>query len=167
MEMAAQATNHAHQRDLSRANNDVEPIVANRDVPTRPKTFVHAMWHNWPDWILLFLLGAGILITERVITPHHMYLTEYELMKLKYPTKDHTVPTWAVPIVSVVGPVVVMTCHGTYLRTSVALHHSAILGAMLSMVLSGFMTNVLKIQVRLLSWEGCSVSCALASDCAL
>jgi diacylglycerol diphosphate phosphatase / phosphatidate phosphatase len=110
------------------------------------------MRHNWPDWALLFLLGAGIVITERAIPPHHMYLTEFELEQHKYPPKDHTVPSWAVPIISVLGPIVVMTVHGTYLHTSVALHHSAVLGAILSMALSGFVTNVLKIQVSSLTW---------------
>ncbi|TVU08163.1 hypothetical protein EJB05_41554 [Eragrostis curvula] len=78
------------------------------------------------DWIVLVLLAVadGVL---NLIEPFHRFVGEDMVSGLRYPLKDNTVPVWAVPVLAVVAPIVIIV--GIYFRRRNVydLHH-AILG---------------------------------------
>ncbi|XP_015693877.1 lipid phosphate phosphatase 2-like isoform X2 [Oryza brachyantha] len=77
------------------------------------------------DWIVLILLVAvdGIL---NVIEPFHRFVGSDMMTDLRYPMKDNTVPFWAVPIIGIIGPIIIIT--GIYFkRRNVYDFHHAIL----------------------------------------
>ncbi|OEL34480.1 Lipid phosphate phosphatase 2 [Dichanthelium oligosanthes] len=83
------------------------------------------------DWAVLVLLVA-LDAALNVIEPFHRFVGEDAVPGLRYPLKSNTVPVWAVPVVAVVVPVVIVV--GIYLRRRNVydLHH-AILGKSLAL----------------------------------
>ncbi|GJN38815.1 hypothetical protein PR202_gb27891 [Eleusine coracana subsp. coracana] len=98
------------------------------------------------DWVVLVLLVVidGVL---NLIEPFHRFVGEDMIPGLRYPLKDNTVPVWAVPVVAVVGPMLIIV--GIYMkrRNVYDLHH-AILGkfSALSFTLYAEATPILVVQ---------------------
>lgn len=81
------------------------------------------------DWIVLILLVVvdGIL---NIIEPFHRFVGSDMMTDLRYPMKDNTVPFWAVPIIGIIGPMIIIT--GIYFKKrNVYDFHHAILGELM------------------------------------
>nr|CAB3468430.1 unnamed protein product [Digitaria exilis] len=65
------------------------------------------------DWIVLLLLVAmyGVL---SLIQPFHRFVAEDMMVTLRYPMKNNTVPSWAVPVIAIVVPAIVII--GIYIK---------------------------------------------------
>ncbi|KAG1334718.1 Lipid phosphate phosphatase 2 [Cocos nucifera] len=94
------------------------------------------------DWIILLLLGV-IEIILNVIDPFYRFVGKDMMTDLKYPLKSNTVPFWAVPVIGIVLPFVVII--GIYFkRRDVYDFHHAILGLLYSVLVTGVITDAIK-----------------------
>lgn len=100
-----------------------------------------ALLHMY-DWIVLVLLAVvdGVL---NIIEPFHRFVGSDMMTDLRYPMKDNTVPFWAVPIIGIIGPMIIIT--GIYFkrRNVYDLHH-AILGLLFSVLITAVLTDAIK-----------------------
>ncbi|KAF8696092.1 hypothetical protein HU200_036982 [Digitaria exilis] len=62
---------------------------------------------------------------------------------LSYPMKDNTVPFWAVPIIGIIGPMIIITAIYFKRRNVYDLHH-AILGLLFSVLITAVITDAIK-----------------------
>ncbi|KAF5940302.1 hypothetical protein HYC85_021469 [Camellia sinensis] len=70
------------------------------------------------DWLILLLLFVMEVILN-VIEPFHRFVGEDMLTDLKYPLKGNTVPFWAVPVICILLPLVVILIYYISLLFSV------------------------------------------------
>ncbi|CAL9044281.1 unnamed protein product [Musa banksii] len=94
------------------------------------------------DWIILILLAIvdGCL---NIIEPFHRFVGRDMMTDMRYPLKSNTVPFWAVPLLAIVLPIVIIV--GIYFRTrNVYDLHNAILGLLFSVLLTGVITDAIK-----------------------
>ncbi|WZZ18922.1 hypothetical protein YC2023_112011 [Brassica napus] len=94
------------------------------------------------DWLILLLLIV-IEVVLNVIEPFHRFVGEDMLTDLRYPLQDNTVPFWAVPLIAVVLPFVVISVYYFIRRDVYDLHH-AILGLLFSVLITGVITDAIK-----------------------
>ncbi|KAJ7943095.1 lipid phosphate phosphatase 2, partial [Quillaja saponaria] len=94
------------------------------------------------DWMILFLLVA-IDITLNVIEPFHRFVGEGMMTDLRYPLKENTVPFWAVPLVAILLPFLVILIY-YFIRWDVYDLHNAILGLLFSVLITGVLTDAIK-----------------------
>ncbi|XP_071739337.1 putative lipid phosphate phosphatase 3, chloroplastic [Rutidosis leptorrhynchoides] len=94
------------------------------------------------DWLILLLL-VFIEIGLNIIHPFYRFVGEDMMTDLKYPMKDNTVPIWAVPIYSVLLPLLVFLSVYFKRRDVYDLHH-AVLGLLYSVLLTGVLTDAIK-----------------------
>ncbi|KAG0515121.1 hypothetical protein BDA96_10G252100 [Sorghum bicolor] len=94
------------------------------------------------DWIVLLLLIAMYAVLGR-LQPFHRFVAEDMMASLRYPMKGNTVPSWAVPIIAIVVPMIFMV--GIYIkrRNVYDLHH-AILGLLFSVLITAILTVAIK-----------------------
>ncbi|XP_057995725.1 lipid phosphate phosphatase 2 isoform X2 [Hevea brasiliensis] len=84
------------------------------------------------DWLILLLLVV-IDVILNVIEPFHRFVGRDMMTDLSYPLKDNTVPFWAVPIVAILLPFVIILVYYFIRRDVYDLHH-AILGSSQSLI---------------------------------
>lgn len=94
------------------------------------------------DWLILVLL-AVIEIVLNIIHPFYRFVGKDMMTDLKYPMKENTVPVWAVPIYSVLLPILVFTFFYFRRRDVHDLHH-AILGLLFAVLITGVITDAIK-----------------------
>uniref|UniRef100_A0A7N0T982 Phosphatidic acid phosphatase type 2/haloperoxidase domain-containing protein n=1 Tax=Kalanchoe fedtschenkoi TaxID=63787 RepID=A0A7N0T982_KALFE len=94
------------------------------------------------DWLILLLLLVLEIILF-VIHPFYRFVGKDMMSDLKYPLKSNTVPVWAVPIYSVMLPMVVFLFIYFRRRDVYDLHH-AILGLFFSVLITAVMTDAIK-----------------------
>ncbi|KAM7484599.1 hypothetical protein LguiA_000608 [Lonicera macranthoides] len=94
------------------------------------------------DWLILMLLMV-IEVILNIIEPFHRFVGEEMMTNLKYPLKDNTVPLWAVPIIAVVPPLVVIIIF-YLIKKNVYDLHQAILGLLFSVLITGVLTDAIK-----------------------
>ncbi|EYU41298.1 hypothetical protein ABFS82_12G029300 [Erythranthe guttata] len=94
------------------------------------------------DWIILLLL-VFIWIGLNLIHPFYRFVGKDMMSDLKYPHKSNTIPIWAVPIYSVLLPVVIFLLFYLRRRDVYDLHHG-MLGILFSVVITGVLTNAIK-----------------------
>lgn len=94
------------------------------------------------DWLILLLLGV-IEIILNVIEPFHRFVGEDMMTDLRYPMKDNTVPFWAVPLIAILLPFIVVHVYYFIRRDVYDLHH-AILGLLYSVLITGVITDAIK-----------------------
>ncbi|CAO1947873.1 unnamed protein product [Urochloa humidicola] len=94
------------------------------------------------DWIVLVLLAVldGVL---NIIEPFHRFVGSEMMTDLSYPMKDNTVPFWAVPIIGIIGPMIIITAIYFKRRNVYDLHH-AILGLLFSVLITAVLTDAIK-----------------------
>ncbi|AQK97639.1 Lipid phosphate phosphatase 2-like [Zea mays] len=94
------------------------------------------------DWIVLILLAVldGVL---NIIEPFHRFVGSEMMTDLRYPMKGNTVPFWAVPIIGIIGPMVIITVIYFKKRNVYDLHH-AILGLLFSVLITAVLTDAIK-----------------------
>lgn len=94
------------------------------------------------DWIVLLLLVAMYAVLG-MVQPFHRFVAEDMMASLRYPMKGNTVPSWAVPIVAIVVPMIFIV--GIYIkrRNVYDLHH-AILGLLFSVLITAILTVAIK-----------------------
>ncbi|KAF2322546.1 hypothetical protein GH714_018767 [Hevea brasiliensis] len=94
------------------------------------------------DWLILLLLVV-IDVILNVIEPFHRFVGRDMMTDLSYPLKDNTVPFWAVPIVAILLPFVIILVYYFIRRDVYDLHH-AILGLLFSVLITGVITDAIK-----------------------
>lgn len=77
-----------------------------------------------------------------------MYITDNMLDAMKFPhTSKNTVPTWAVPVYTLIGPPVLICAHGVWKDVNIGIRHSAILGGLFSTGITALSTSLFKLTV--------------------
>ncbi|XP_054808924.1 lipid phosphate phosphatase 2-like isoform X2 [Prosopis cineraria] len=94
------------------------------------------------DW-LIFLLLVVIDVILNLIEPFHRFVGEGMLTDLRYPMKDNTVPFWAVPIIIILLPLVVILFYYVKRKDIYDFHH-AILGLLFSVLITAVITDAIK-----------------------
>uniref|UniRef100_A0A3Q7GD72 Phosphatidic acid phosphatase type 2/haloperoxidase domain-containing protein n=1 Tax=Solanum lycopersicum TaxID=4081 RepID=A0A3Q7GD72_SOLLC len=94
------------------------------------------------DWFILFVLVV-IDIILNVIEPFHRFVGSDMMTDLSYPLKDNTIPFWAVPIIAIVLPLLVILVF-YFIRKDVYDVHQAILGLLYSVLISSVLTDAIK-----------------------
>ncbi|KAL2542538.1 Lipid phosphate phosphatase 2 [Abeliophyllum distichum] len=94
------------------------------------------------DWLILMLLVV-IEIILNIIEPFHRFVGEEMLTDLKYPLQDNTVPFWAVPLIAIILPLIVIIVF-YFIRRDVYDLHQAVLGLMFSVLVTGVITDAIK-----------------------
>ncbi|KAJ1687429.1 hypothetical protein LUZ63_018819 [Rhynchospora breviuscula] len=94
------------------------------------------------DWLIL----VGLIVTDgllNLIEPFHRFVGRDMMTDLRYPMKGNTVPFWAVPIIGIVGPMIIIT--GIYFKKrNVYDFHHAILGILYSVLITAVITDAIK-----------------------
>ncbi|KAL6603834.1 hypothetical protein ACP70R_044195 [Stipagrostis hirtigluma subsp. patula] len=95
------------------------------------------------DWVVLALLvvADGVL---NLIEPFHRFVGEDMMPDLRYPLKGNTVPVWAVPVIAIVGPAIIII--GIYIkrRNVYDLHHAILAGLLFSVLITAVLTDAIK-----------------------
>lgn len=99
------------------------------------------------DWALLLILLGFLAYTEFGVSGRRQYITDRVLEAVQYPRESDTVPSWAVPVYSLLGPPVVICAHGSVLDVTVGMRHTAVLASLFSTAASALSTNVFKVTV--------------------
>ncbi|XP_057873678.2 lipid phosphate phosphatase 2 isoform X1 [Cryptomeria japonica] len=97
---------------------------------------------HYRDWVVLFVL----LIVDRVLArmdPFNRFVGEYMLDDLRYPMKKNTVPFWAVPVISIIFPLIFIISIYLKKKNMHDMHH-AVLGLLFSVLLSAIITDGVK-----------------------
>lgn len=94
------------------------------------------------DWLILFLLVVMVIILN-VIEPFHRFVGEEMMTDLRYPLQDNTVPIWAVPIIAILLPFVVILIY-YFIRKDVYDLHHALLGLLYSVLITAVITEAIK-----------------------
>ncbi|XP_009786763.1 lipid phosphate phosphatase 2 [Nicotiana tabacum] len=94
------------------------------------------------DWLILFLLVV-IDIVLNVIEPFHRFVGSDMMTDLRYPLKDNTIPFWAVPIIAIILPLLVILVF-YFIRKDVYDVHQAILGLLYSVLITSVLTDAIK-----------------------
>ncbi|XP_020098198.1 lipid phosphate phosphatase 2-like isoform X4 [Ananas comosus] len=100
-----------------------------------------ARFHMY-DWIILICLAVldGVL---NIIEPFHRFVGQDMMTDLRYPLKGNTVPFWAVPVIAIVLPFVIII--GIYfVKKNVYDLHNAILGLLFSVLITAVITDAIK-----------------------
>ncbi|KAF9137612.1 hypothetical protein BGX30_010045 [Mortierella sp. GBA39] len=98
------------------------------------------------DWILCVVLITFFLMLDNV-TPFKRQFS-VEDSSLMYPYKEkETIPTWALIVIAVVFPAVLMAVVSLFIRRSSYDFHNGILGLLLSVSLTIVVTQVVKVTV--------------------
>ncbi|KAL3631366.1 Lipid phosphate phosphatase 2 [Castilleja foliolosa] len=97
------------------------------------------------DWLILMLLVV-IDVVLSVREPFHCFVGEDMMTDLKYPSKDNTVPFWAVPIIAIILPFTVIIVF-YFIRRDVYDLHQAVLGLLFSVLITGVFTDAIKVAV--------------------
>ncbi|XP_027337482.1 probable lipid phosphate phosphatase 4 [Abrus precatorius] len=94
------------------------------------------------DWLILQLLAVmeGIL---NFIEPFHRYVGKEMMTDLMFPFKEDTIPMWAVPILSILLPILIFVAFYFARRDAYDLHH-ATLGLMFASLITGVITDSIK-----------------------
>ncbi|KAJ8770063.1 hypothetical protein K2173_010094 [Erythroxylum novogranatense] len=97
------------------------------------------------DWLILVIL-AVIEVVLNVINPFHRFVGKDMMDDLKYPMKDNTVPIWAVPLYAILLPIAIFIF--LYIgRKNVYDLHDSTLGLLFAMLITGVITDSIKIAV--------------------
>ncbi|KAK7276216.1 hypothetical protein RIF29_17352 [Crotalaria pallida] len=94
------------------------------------------------DWMILLILAAieGLL---NIIEPFHRYIGKDMMTDLVFPFKQDTIPMWAVPVYSILIPILIFVGFYFVRKDIYDLHH-AILGLMFSSLITGVITDSIK-----------------------
>ncbi|XP_054808926.1 lipid phosphate phosphatase 2-like isoform X1 [Prosopis cineraria] len=94
------------------------------------------------DWLILLLLVV-IDVILNLIEPFHRFVGEGMMTDLRYPMKDNTVPFWAVPVIAILLPLVVILFYYIKRKDIYDFHH-AILGLLFSVLITAVITDAIK-----------------------
>ncbi|KAK9116217.1 hypothetical protein Sjap_015164 [Stephania japonica] len=97
---------------------------------------------HYRNWLLVVLFGGTELILF-IVDPFHSFVGKDMMTNLKYPKKNITIRFWVVPLFAVLFPIVVFLAFYVRRRNVYDLHQS-ILGLLLSVLITGAMTDGFK-----------------------
>ncbi|KAG0299273.1 hypothetical protein BGZ98_010188 [Dissophora globulifera] len=98
------------------------------------------------DWVLCIVLILLFFLLDRVEPFHRQFSVENPAIMFPYSAKD-TIPIWALVVIAVVFPVVVILVVGLGVRRSPYDFHNGILGLLVSVMLTTAFTQVIKVTV--------------------
>jgi len=111
-----------------------------------PTSITSAVKRRWADWAALAVL-AGLLYWSETAEPFQQIIQKEDMHLYRYPLKDNTVPSWSVPIIGTLGPLVVIIAHNRLSRGSGRELSTVVMGALLAVFLTALTTNLVKICV--------------------
>ncbi|XBI15229.1 hypothetical protein VPH35_057686 [Triticum aestivum] len=94
------------------------------------------------DWVVLILLAAFVVVLHYA-PPFNRFVGKDMMTDIRYPVKQSTVPAWAVPVISMLCPVLVFIALYVARRDVYDLHH-AILGVVFAVLITAAFTDVIK-----------------------
>ncbi|KAM3197922.1 hypothetical protein ACQJBY_073176 [Aegilops geniculata] len=94
------------------------------------------------DWVVLILLAAVVVVLHYA-PPFNRFVGKDMMTDIRYPVKQSTVPAWAVPVISMLCPVLVFIALYVARRDVYDLHH-AILGLIFAVLITAAFTDVIK-----------------------
>ncbi|XP_022133767.1 lipid phosphate phosphatase 2-like isoform X2 [Momordica charantia] len=97
------------------------------------------------DWCIVLLLVLTEIILN-TIHPFYRFVGKDMMTDLRFPFKENTVPIWAVPIYAGLLPIVIFLFIYWRRRDVYDLHH-AILGLLYSLLITGVITDAIKVAV--------------------
>nr|KAJ0205223.1 hypothetical protein LSAT_V11C500229260 [Lactuca sativa] len=98
-----------------------------------------AYMHDW--FVFIFLVIMEIILN--VIEPFHLLVGAEMMDDLKYPLQDNIVPIWAVLIIAILLPLVVILIY-YFIRKDVYDLHQAVLGLLFLVLVTGVLTDAIK-----------------------
>ncbi|CAM6035027.1 unnamed protein product [Sphagnum compactum] len=118
---------------------DPDPPAPNSDVK-----FLSLIKFHWTDWVCLVILIIIEIILE-VIHPYKRYVGPKNFVtgELLYPMHSQTIPFYAVPIFSLIIPLVFILTYFFWRKSQRDVHHS-ILGLLTAVALTAVITDALK-----------------------
>ncbi|XBI24318.1 hypothetical protein VPH35_049434 [Triticum aestivum] len=97
------------------------------------------------DWVVLTLLAAAVVVLHYA-PPFNRFVGKDMMADIRYPVKQSTVPAWAVPVISMLCPVLVFVAVYVARRDVYDLHH-ATLGVIFAVLITAAFTDVIKTAV--------------------
>ncbi|KAF9103656.1 hypothetical protein BGX27_010482 [Mortierella sp. AM989] len=98
------------------------------------------------DWVFCIVLIGVFFLIDKVEPFHRQFSVENPAIMFPY-TQNETIPTWALAIIAVGFPIVVIFIVGLGIRRSPYDLHNGILGLLVSVLLTTIFTQVLKVTV--------------------
>ncbi len=75
-----------------------------------------------------------------------------EFWRYSYPLHKDSVPSWSVPVISLCGPAAVLIAYFHIADTPRLEVHNAVLNGLMCVITTAFITNLVKLGVRLVPW---------------
>lgn len=94
------------------------------------------------------MLNPMTAVTEEASVGKRMYISDSILEQIQFPFVKGQVPSWSVPLYSLVGPPVVIAVHAKVTNRPSTLSHHGVMGSLFSTSSSALLTNILKLTVR-------------------
>mmetsp|Transcript_13897 Transcript_13897/g.35712 ORF Transcript_13897/g.35712 Transcript_13897/m.35712 type:complete len:291 (+) Transcript_13897:102-974(+) len=95
------------------------------------------------DWCCLSGALVVLLLIRSAVPPHEQYITQADWPSYMYPRHPNTVPSWSVPVISlVISPAFFAVAY--LVRRNVQELHMMLLGCVSSVVYCGLITEILK-----------------------
>ncbi|KAI8967606.1 phosphatidic acid phosphatase type 2/haloperoxidase [Mycotypha africana] len=98
------------------------------------------------DWVLVIIMIIIFFAIDSV-DPHHREFSIHDEALMHYYTVNETVPVWALVMIAIVAPIVIIAIVALAVRRSFLDFHSALLGLALSLSLTIMITDVIKVTV--------------------
>lgn len=134
--------NGMSMQDPACSSSAEERLNSRRLIPT----LFEIVFQNWRNWTCFGIFVILFCIVEYAIQPFKKHISEDELSDLKFPKTDETVPTFIVPLCSLLIPTGVYLVHYCSNRDARELH-DLIFGSLLSLSLTALTTASLKVYV--------------------
>lgn len=109
----------------------------------KPSTWVYCSYVF--DWIFCVILLILFFLLDRVEPFHREFSVENRAIMFPYEDKE-TIKIWALVLIAVVFPVVMILSVGLGVRRSPYDFHSGILGLMVSILITTIFTQVIKVK---------------------
>ncbi|KAF9204033.1 hypothetical protein BGZ49_005772 [Haplosporangium sp. Z 27] len=98
------------------------------------------------DWVFCIILIAVFFLLDRAEPFHRQFSVENTAIMFPY-DEHETIPTWALVVIAVIFPVVVIAVVSLGLRRSPYDFHNGLLGLLVSVLLTTIFTQVIKVTV--------------------
>jgi len=109
--------------------------------------FLAVMRQRWLDWVFFVVILVLMCVLEYSVDPYVRFVPKNEIQELNYPMKIDTVPSWMVPVIGLVLPVVFFSIYKFGWKCEAREYHDLILGAWMNTALTGCLTSALKVSV--------------------
>jgi len=106
--------------------------------------FLYIMKQRLADWIVLVVLMVLFIILEVFVPPYVRYIPEGQVDSLHYPLKPNSIPSWVVPVIGILLPLLVFTIYQLVWKCEIREYHDLILGSLMNIMVTACLTSALK-----------------------